>query len=171
MTINHTETSQSITTKTGLGVAEGITGSTDTVLDVATLTSLTDREFFAITGDINEAHRAAKEAFEASQRNLAHLLTEQVARLVHRLHPDASLLNVRSVADFHSLDNGDQDPNCAGHNHRLVPFEVVNHDGVVIAGFEPMSPAYFLLERLSPLIGAQDQTLDVTTRTWFYDYA
>lgn len=133
------------------------------------LTSLDDRDFYRHVGDINTAHDAAEAAYRVAQENLTVLLTEQVSRHVVRTHPEAAMVFVRVAAEYHSDENGARSVTCEGHNHRLVPFEVLDKDGIVLGGFDPLSPVMYLMERLSPMLGLEDQVLDVETREWALD--
>lgn len=138
-------------------------------LDPADLATLDDSAFYRQMGEINSAFAAATAAYEAAQENLIVLLTEQVARQALRAYPTASLVFVRVAAEYHEDAQGRRSDTCEGHNHRLVPFEVYDADGELLGGFEPLSPVNYLMERLSPLLGIEDQVLDLDDRDWAFD--
>lgn len=127
------------------------------------------RSFFRTVGEVNSAYAAALSAFEAAQDNLIVVLTEQVVRHVLDRHAEAAMVFVRVAAEYHHAEDGTQCVSCEGHNHRLVPFEVLDSEGIVLGGFEPLSPVMFLMERLSPMLGLEDQVLDIETREWALD--
>lgn len=140
-----------------------------TVLSPTDLAALDTQQFYAHVGDINTAFAAAETAFRAAQDNLLVLLTEQVARHCLTIHPAAALLFVRVAAKFHYDESGEQSPTCEGHDPRLVPFEIYNEDGTLLSGFEPLSPVFYLLERITGLLDTEDQVLDIAAREWAYD--
>lgn len=139
-------------------------------LEAAALARLSTADLVKHTGDINTAYDDARRALRTAEENLKILLTEQITRHVLNNHPDAALVFVRAAAEYHTDPaTGERHPNCPGHNARLVPFEVVSADGIVLGGFDPLSPVLYLAERLSPILGTDDLVLDVTTRDWAYD--
>lgn len=138
-------------------------------LTVTALTSLSQTDLYSRMGDINTTYDTARAAYLDAQENLKVLLTEQISRHVTTAHPDADLVFFRAAADYHFDQHGERVEDCQGHNERLLPFEIVSADGVVLGGFDPLSPVMYLTERLSSIMGAHDIVLDVTTRTWAYD--
>jgi hypothetical protein len=138
-------------------------------LAATALSALDTREFYRHVGDINTAFNEATAAYEAAQENLLVLLTEQVSRHVLNLYPSASLVFVRAAAEYHEDAEGVRVASCEGHNHRLVPFEVYDEDGLLLGGFDSLSPVTYLMERLSPLLGVEDQVLDLDNRDWALD--
>ena len=79
------------------------------------------------------------------------------------------MLFVRAVAEYHHDTDGNPVPGCEGHNARLAPDEVLDADGDVLGHLDPLSPVVYLLERLSDLLGVEDQVLDIETREWAID--
>lgn len=140
-------------------------------LDPEMVSRVSESDLHLLRGQINQAHAEAQAAYHAAQTDLLTMLTEQVVRCVTRTHPEAAMVFVRAAAEYHHTPSGDRLPDCSGHNHRLVPFEVVDDNGMVISGFAPTSPAHFLMERLSPLLGIEDQVLDIAHREWLTDLA
>lgn len=138
-------------------------------LTATSLTEVTDREFYRHVGDINAEHAAAAAAFQAAQDNLVVMLTEQICRTVLAVSPDAAMVFVRAAAEYHTDENGTRNINCDGHQHRLVPFEVLDENGTVLGGFDPLSPVTYAMERLTPILGVEDQVLDIETRSWALD--
>lgn len=139
------------------------------LLSPSALAEATSADFYRAMATINETAQAAERAHLLAQQNLAVMVTEQITRHIITAHPDAALLFVRAVADFHRDPDGDPDPHCTGHDHRLAPYEITDDSGVLVSEFDALSPVHFLMERLSPLLGVQDQVLDLTTRQWAYD--
>jgi hypothetical protein len=143
--------------------------SAPAALASADLTAIEARDFYRTVGQINTDYQAAEAAFFAAQENLTVLITEQIARHVIAASPDAALLFVRTAAEFHHDSDGNQDPECPGHDHRLAPFEVLDSDGYVLTGVDDLSPLYFHMERLSPILGIENHVLDIETREWAID--
>lgn len=75
----------------------------------------------------------------------------------------------RAAAEYHYTDEGTTEDGCEGHGARLIPFEILDADGTVIAGFDPLSPVVYLMERLTPLLGVEDQVLHLSDRAWALD--
>lgn len=142
---------------------------TPLVLDPTSLIELDTREFVRLTGEVNTAHAAAQAAYELAASNLTALLTEQVARRVLTSHPDAHLLFVRGVAEFHLDEDGEALETCDGHEERLAPVEAHDEDGHVLVEFDAMHPTAYLLERLTPMLGTEDYVLSLANREWALD--
>lgn len=139
------------------------------VLDPATLAHLDARDFARLTGEVNTAFAAARDAYDIAEANLTALLTEQVARRIENEYPTASLLFVRAVAEYHFTEDGEIAEGCEGHDERLKPRDVYDADGNLLGEIDDMHAAVYLMERLSPMLGAEDHVLDVPAREWALD--
>lgn len=143
--------------------------TTSPVLEPTELATLDERDFYRHLGEINTAYAEAATVYQTASDNLTVLLTEQITRHLRGLHPGAAMLFVRVAAEYHHTVKGARDRHCEGHNQRLVPFEVVDGDGIVLGGFDPYSPVVYLMERLTPFLGMEDHVLDLDTREWALD--
>lgn len=139
------------------------------VLDRSDLTVMSAKEFALASGAVNAAFSAAEAAYELTQDNLTVMLTEQIVRRVMADTPDASLLFVQVAAEYHYEADGTPIEECEGHHHRLAPTEVLDSEGQVLAEFDPLSPLTYLMERLTPMLGMEDQVLDIGAREWAID--
>lgn len=139
------------------------------ILDPTTLAHLDARDFARLTGNVNAAFAAARDAIDIAEANLTALLTEQVARRIETDYPTASLLFVPGVAEYHFTEDGEIAEGCAGHDERLKPREVHDADGNLLGIIDDMHPSVYLMERLSPMLGTEDHVLDVPAREWSLD--
>lgn len=133
------------------------------------LAALAPRALYSAMGDINTAFTAAETAYQAAQSNLMVLLTEQIARHAQTDYPGAALVFVRTAADFHHDEDGNPIGSCEGHHHRLAPFDILDSEGNVLGQFAALSPVTYLMERLTPMLGLENQVLDLATREWALD--
>lgn len=133
------------------------------------LSTLAPADFYQAMGAINTAAANATASYNAAMDNLRILLTEQVARSLHSTHPQAALMFLSVVAEFHHNPDGTPVPTCTGHRQRLAVTSIVDADGSELAPIGDLSPIHYLLERLTPHLGLAPQLLDVETREWVPD--
>lgn len=133
------------------------------------LATMSPKEFFSHMAEVNTAARTAAAAHAQASTQLVLMLTEQLARHIQTKYPTAALVFFRTGADFHQTASGHQDPHCEGHNHRFIPFEVVDHEGTTISGFDTLDAAHYIAERLTPHLGVHDYVFDLEARDWTID--
>lgn len=109
---------------------------------------------------VNQTYLAARTAYDDACQALGDLLTEQIARHIRATFTGAWRLTA-SPATI-ATEEGEQP--------RLLPSAVTGRDGTVLGYVDRLSPVAYMLERLTPHLGAVHCELDISARTWEFPY-
>jgi hypothetical protein len=137
-------------------------------VSTSTLAAQSERAFNAQIAHANLAFTEARSTYEDACQEMGGVLTEQIARRVLELHPNAFLVEVRAAAEYHPGACEESATTCTGHNSRLVSGSVHTRDGDALGEIDPMDPIAYWLERLTPLMGARDAYLTLPGREWLF---
>ena len=136
------------------------------------LTVLDSRELTTQFALANETYAATLSAHNESRDALGGVLTEKIARRILTVHPTSYMIQVRTATEYHyDPESGDIAEDCTGHDSWLVPCEVLTEDGTILGRLDALDPVCYWLERLTPLLEAEEAVLLLHERVWAFGVA
>lgn len=129
------------------------------------LAGMSPRDLNAHVAAVTTAYEDAKRRLDDACQAYGETLTELIAREALAKYPTAHTMRVRLAVEFHTLDDGDIDPECEGHNERLVIDAVLDAAGNTLSDGDDLCKVADLLEQLTPIMPDQAD-LVLPTRTW-----